>query len=349
MSETTSTIDFDQLARVRELDARGLTAEVFERDVVSRAEPTLLRGLVSHWPIVQASLGPPQAIRDYLARFDSGAPAHAFFAPEEVSGRFSYGPSLEGVNFSTVETRLPFLLHTLVAVADKQMRQAVYMGSTPVDRLLPGLEQENPMPLVDIAKAPPRIWIGNDTAISAHFDEADNIACVVRGKRRFTLFPPEQVQNLYVGPLERTIAGQPISLVDFDKPDFDRYPRFSEALQHARVAEMGPGDAIFIPAVWWHHVRAKGPLNILVNYWWSDAAADAGSPLHALAHGLLAISQLPEAKREAWRAILDHYVFRRNGDPAEHLPANAKGVLDASSPEARRAIREFLIGILRQL
>ena len=120
----------------------------------------------------------------------------------------------------------------------------------------------------------PRIWIGNRSLVSTHFDLSDNIACVVAGRRRFTLFPPEQLPNLYVGPLDHTMAGQPASMVELNAPDFERFPRFREALAAAVTAELEPGDAIYIPTLWWHQIEALAPFNILVNYWWEDAPPD---------------------------------------------------------------------------
>ena len=61
------------------------------------------------------------------------------------------------------------------------------------------------------------------------------------------LFPPDQFRNLYLGPIDNTPAGRAVSMVDFHAPDFNAYPRFREALRHALVAELAPGDAIFIP------------------------------------------------------------------------------------------------------
>src|SRR3546814_2525666 len=57
-------------------------------------------------------------------------------------------------------------------------------------------------------------------------------------------------------------------MVDLAAPDLTRYPRFAEALAHAMTAELEPGDAIYIPGLWWHDVQAAGPFNVLVNYWW---------------------------------------------------------------------------------
>ena len=193
-----------------------------------------------------------------------------------------------------------------------------------------------------------RAGSGNDSRVAAHFDESDNIACVASGNRRFTLFPPEQVANLYVGPIDKTVAGRPTSMVDLAAPDFDRFPRFAEALKHAVVADLEPGDAIYIPSLWWHAVEASGPLNVLVNYWWLEGPEDAGSPLHALAHGLLTVGHLPPEKREAWRVMFDHYVFRAGGDPAEHIPEAGRGILGRSTPQLRRAIKQFVLRALNE-
>lgn len=318
----------------------------FAAEIAGRYAPAVLRGLVADWPAVAAGRGTEQETADYLARFDRGMAVKAFVAPPEVGGRFGYRPDVAGYNFAVVDTNLATLLARLLAIAGKENAEGIYMGSVPAPHLLPGFEEENPLPHLAAKPTGPRIWIGNSTRIGAHFDEQDNVACVVRGPRRFILFPPEAVKNLHVGPLDRTPAGQPSSLVDFSAPDFDRYPRFRDAIAQAMVTELAPGDAIFIPSLWWHHVEAAGPLNILVNYWWSDLPADADSPFHVLAHGLHTLAHLPEPRREAWRALFDHYVFRRNGDPADHIPPAARSILGPSTPPLRRHIRAFLMNVL---
>lgn len=241
------------------------------------------------------------------------------------------------------ETRFAQLIATLVQFAREGTVQPIYMGSTSTSEILPGFAAANPLGVIEKRGGAPRIWIGNSSRVAAHFDESDNVACVAGGTRRFTLFPTEQVANLYVGPLDRTVAGQPASMVDLAAPDVERFPKFREALKHARTAELGPGDAIYIPALWWHAVEASGPLNVLVNYWWQDEPNDADSPLHAIAHGLLSTGHLAERKRDRWRTLFDHYVFRANGDPAAHIPEPARGVLGKSTSELRQFIGRFLV------
>ena len=130
---------------------------------------------------------------------------------------------------------------------------------------IPDFARDNTLDLVP-ASAGPRIWIGNATIVQTHFDLNDNIACVLAGRRRFTLFPPDQIGNLYVGPLDFTISGPPVSMVALNAPDFARFPRFAEAQAAAQVAELEPGDAIFIPYGWWHQVRRYQPSTCQLNY-----------------------------------------------------------------------------------
>jgi hypothetical protein len=323
---------------------RDVTSEQFENEIVARNEPAVLRGLVDQWPATAAAQSSAGSIRDYLAHLDRGATVRTFVGEPEMGGRFFYRPEFDGFNFGVAEAPFAKLLSVL---SDESDGRHVYMGSTYTEEILPGFEEENPLMLVASKPTQPRIWIGNSSRIAPHFDESDNIACVVSGTRRFTLFPPEQVENLYAGPIDHTVAGQPTSLVDLAEPDFARFPRFVEALKHGRMAELQPGDAIYIPALWWHGVQATGRFNVLVNYWWQDTPPDAGSPMNALGAALLSIGLLPEEKRLGWRAIFDHYVFSGRDESIEHIPEHARGILGKSTPELRRFMREFLVRELK--
>ena len=169
--------------------------------------------------------------------------------------------------------------------------------------------------------------------MQTHFDLSSNIACVVGGRRRFTLFPPDQLPNLYIGPIEFNISGPPISMVPLEIPDLARFPRFAEALRHSRSAELAPGDAIFIPYGWWHHVESLAPFNVLANYWWNDAR-QAGSPFDCMLHAILALRDLPPDQRAVWRTMFEHYVFTAPDEALAHLPREQRGM---SGPAFRRA------------
>ena len=184
----------------------------------------------------------------------------------------------------------------------------------------------------------------NQSRIAAHYDVTDNIACVAAGKRRFTLFPPSQLNNLYIGPLDFTPAGQPASLVDFHHPDLLKYPRFEIAIKHAQIAQLEAGDAIFIPSMWWHHVEGLTPFNILINYWWRQVEDYLGAPMDALNHAFLSIKDLPQAQKDVWRDIFEHYIFSTSEHA--HIPEDKKGILNPISEIVARKLRASLINKL---
>ncbi|MBS0388684.1 MAG: cupin-like domain-containing protein, partial [Proteobacteria bacterium] len=257
-------------ASVREIDAVGAPAW---REVVRDAhEPLLLRGLVSQWPLVRAGRESMAAALAYLRGYYRNATVGAWFGPPEIRGRFFYNDDVSGFNYQASMVKLEAVFAALEQHARDDAPPAIYVGSTTIDTCLPGLRAENDVPGLP-ADALASIWLGNRTRIAAHYDMPDNLACVAVGRRRFTLFPPEELANLYGGPLEFTPAGQQISLVDFANPDLERFPRFANALRRARVAEMDAGDALYIPGMWWHHVEALDAFNVLVNYWWQTAPA----------------------------------------------------------------------------
>ncbi len=169
----------------------------------------------------------------------------------------------------------------------------------------------------------------------------------VAGRRRFTLFPPEQIANLYPGPLEQTPAGTPVSMVDLAAPDLAAYPRFAAAWASAQEATLEPGDAVYIPYCWWHAVQSLGAVNALVNYWWSEGQQPGmGGAYDALLHAIMAIKHLPPDQREVWRTWFDFYVFEAAGDPAAHLPLAARGALGPPDPamfaEMKQLLRQML-------
>ena len=309
--------------------------------VASLDEPCVFRGAAADWPLVKKGLASMQDAMGYLLSFYDAKPVTVFSTDEPIGGRIFYTDELERVNFKQSKAQLDAVLEELGELATMDEARTLYVGSTAIDHYLPGLSDENSLPRGDL-QATVRIWIGNQTTVAAHYDAMENIACCVAGQRRFTLFPPEQIANLYVGPIDFTPAGQSVSLVDFDNPDFERFPRFAEAAENATTVLMEPGDAIYVPAMWWHHVQGLDRFNILINHWWQAVPAHMGPPLDALLHALLNIRDLPEPQREAWRTLFDHYVFGDTEQAAGHIPEARRGVLGNISGDLARQLRATL-------
>ena len=312
-------------------------------ELLTSNQPIVLRGLNEDWPLVNEAKRSAEEVSKYLARFANQNPVQAFTAPPEVKGRFFYNEKIDGFNFKPKTTTFASVLDEIISYQHSHSNPSVYLGSTSIDHVLPGLRQENDIeplqnsPLVSI-------WVGNQSRIAAHYDVPDNLACVVAGKRRFTLFPPDQLENLYIGPLDFTPAGPPASLVDFHNPDFERFPKFRNALEHALVTELEAGDAILIPSMWWHHIEGLASFNALINYWWRQVEEFMGTPADALNHALLSIKDLPESQRKAWQNIFDYYVF--NPRDNSHIPSENKGSLAPIDDLTARKLRASLINKL---
>jgi hypothetical protein len=319
----------------------------FEREVVPKGEPAVFRGLVAGWPVVRAGKEGAEALAQTLHATATDEPIQAWIAPPEVGGRFDYNADFTGFNFERRMTTIGQLLELLISQRGRERPYAMYAGGLPIRKHLPALIPGIPVPMLDMTRETLiSLWVGNQTHTRTHWDQSQNLACVVAGRRRFTLFPPEQLKNLYVGPLEFTLAGQPTSLVDVDTPDFATYPRFAEALGAAQRAELGPGDAVYIPALWFHDVLSLEDFGTLINFWWRDAEPPLLSPLYALYHSVITLKELPPNEQAAWRNMFDHYVFGDNGDPVEHLPRDARGVLGKRTPELVERVKKLLIGAL---
>ena len=311
----------------------------FQAEIRPAARPVVMRGLAADWPGVAAARQSDQALADYLLSFRPRRPVTGIMAPPESGGRFFYDDALTGLNFTRHQGDLGAFLRELLRAAAEPGPNAMAVQSEPIPELLPGFVEANPMPLAP--GVVPRIWLGNRIRVAPHYDLMENIGVCLAGRRRFTLFPPEQLPNLYPGPFELTPAGTPVSMVDPLAPDVERYPRYAEAWSHALQAELAPGDAIYLPFAWWHGVEALEPVSVLVNYWWSEEPEGSGGQYDALLHAMLAYRHLPAPARAAWRTMFDHYIFGE-ADPAAHLPAHAKGILGPASPRLFAQMREML-------
>ena len=341
MNEVTSNYALDQLRSPREVTCASRTE--FEQLIDEAYEPLVVRQLAADWDIVKAAAQSAESAADYLKRYDSGAELPLVVCPGDTGGRLFYNEQHDGFNFGRENSTLSAGLERMLSrSADEPFS---FFQCVPVSTATPGLEDELRNPLVP-DNTRPHIWIGSRITVAAHFDEAKNVAIVAAGRRRFTLFPPEQVNNLYIGRLDFTPAGQPISLADPTAPDFDRYPRFQEAMEAAWSAELSPGDAIYIPAPWWHHVESLENLNVLVNYWWDGALAASGLPFTALIHAIQAYRHLAAPERHAWKALVDHYAFETDGDPAAHLAPRNPGILGPMNRDLAQHIDRWLAALI---
>lgn len=314
-------------------------------ELIAAEQPVVIKGLVRDWPLARA--GSPGQAAAYLKSFYQGRPVVAFVARTERKGRFGYTEDATQLDFESSRGLLDEYLDRILAHLDDEQAPSFYIGSTDVDRYLPGFRDENDLTLNHsmFEANPPLVgaWIGNRTTALAHHDMSNNIACCLVGRRRFALFPPEQIENLYPGPLDPTPAGQVVTMTDIDEPDFGRFPRLREALAVGEVAELEPGDSLFYPAMWWHQVNALEAFNVMVNYWWNTSPSYMDTPQNTLLHALLSLRDRTEQEKRAWRAMFDYYVFGPADRAGAHLPEAARGNLAPMDEMKARRLRAWLL------
>jgi hypothetical protein len=331
---------------ITEIAGRDLDAALFQQQVVQACRPVVIRGLVADWPVVKAARG-LRALRDYLAAFDAGGRVEVFIGDPAIRGKYYYNPGLQGFNFERRMMKLIEAVDCILEVVDHPSARSVYVGSVPTGDCLPGFAADNLMSLA-ASGAGPRIWLGTAANISSHYDTFDNLACVIAGRRRFTLYAPELIGRLYVGPLDNTMSGPPVSLAASAPVGSEtQFPLFEEIRDQALKAELEPGDALYLPKLWWHQVESLSPFNGLVNYWWDALSIGPEAPYTALLLSMITIAERPAAERQAWQAFFDHYVFRSKGHPLAHLPPQQHGLLGPLKPDNYSKIRARIMRLLR--
>jgi hypothetical protein len=309
-------------------------------------QPIILRGLVSDWGLVKAGNVSPETAMDVLQSHNSGNPVGVYVAPPESKARFFYNDDCSGFNYASQHRELSDIFSQIRDNQNNPNHPYLYMNSLTLDNCFPGLRDHNDLafdhPLFTHNKPLSKVWVGTESIAAAHYDVPSNLACCVLGKRRFTLFPPEQIHNLYPGPLEPTPGGQVITMVDLKNPDFERFPRVRQALDAAVVVDLEPGDAVYYPSMWWHQVEALSPFNIMINFWWLTAPAYMGNPMDIVMHAMLGLRDRPEAEKQAWREVFEYYVFGSPETPREHLPPSAQGALADLDDNMVRRLRALV-------
>ncbi len=301
--------------------------------LLASGQPAVLKGAIGHWPALTAAAHSPATLDAYLKERDSGAPVPLMEAAISTGGRFGYSADPREFSFTRRLRPLGETLERIARARAEPVAGYLAIQMLPLDSQMPAFTRDNKMPLVP-ATARPKLWLGGPVKTQIHNDRDHNLCCVIAGRRRFVLFPPEQVANLYIGPLDNP---PPLSFVDPEAPDFDAFPRFREALKSALVAHLGPGDALLMPRYWWHHVTSRDAYNAMVNYWWDDNVSNHGNPYDAFLTALLALKTIPPQERAYWRSMFEAHVFGDEG--ATHIPPSARGILGTMNPAQRAALR----------
>jgi hypothetical protein len=219
------------LPHIAEVPRTGrLTATAFH----ARAEqglPFLMTGLVGRWPLCGLS---PQVLRDRYSelrvRARTGDYINQAFRADRPMQDMSMREYLELVACGSGALPPPY-------VGNLELRELNSLCHWPTYFRKMG---------------PPRFWLGpTGTVTPLHCDFDDNIFAQIWGSKRIFLVPPHHDEFLYVREANPVLFGSP---VDPEAPDVERFPlarqaSFIECIVH-------PGDLLYVPAGWYHQVRA---------------------------------------------------------------------------------------------
>lgn len=188
-------------------------------------------------------------------------------------------------------------------------------------------------------------WFGcRGVSAHAHRDAQYNLYLQIAGRKRFLVFPPSSGPLLWPYPRMHPSRGQ--SAVDWEAPDARAHPEFlaresQDALRaEAAVAELRPGDLLYLPPHFWHRVTTEED-SISISMWLRDEAARAFDRLVRVSVPVRA-SWSPPARRAAaglfLRVVLAACPRARGEDALAHLLRvryrAASGVPHAAMPRA---------------
>jgi hypothetical protein len=210
--------------RLGKLDGAAFRARAAE------GRPFLVTGVVKRWPLCALT---PDALRERFGHVTVRARVGDYVATAFAPDR---------------------------AMRDMSLREYLDLSEAPADGLPPyvgnlELRELNGMchwPAYFDKMGPPRFWLGPARTVTPlHCDYDDNIFAQIWGSKRIFLAPPHHDEFLYTREANPVLFGSPF---DPEAPDFDAFPLARQAAIVEVVVH--PGDMLYVPAGWYHQVRA---------------------------------------------------------------------------------------------
>ena len=216
-----------EVPRVKRLDAAAFRARAMQ------GLPFIMTGVVNRWPLLSLT---PQELRERYSHLRVRARVGDYigtaFQPDRAMQDMSLG---EYLDIAPGTDALPSALPPYVG--NLELRELNRMCHWPAYFSKMG---------------PPRFWIGPErTMTPLHCDYDDNIFAQIWGSKRIFLAPPHHDAFLYPSEANAILFGSP---VDPEAPDYERFPLARQAALVDCV--VSPGEMLYVPAGWYHQVRA---------------------------------------------------------------------------------------------
>jgi [protein]-arginine 3-hydroxylase / protease len=228
------------------------SVDEFEARYVKRSRPVIVRGAIDDWPAMK--LWSPEHLK---VRFGNRQVRVA----RARNGTF-YDPKV-GLHYESIR----FADYVDLLAAGK-----------PIDRFMEFRVHELMPELFDDIIRPPyccdarwfrsKFWFtGPDTKSSLHRDLPQNLYAQLVGRKKFILLDRRFTRMVHQHSLlSGVLSGVPnYSPIDPEAPDLVRYPRFRGA--PLLVADLEPGDLLYIPSLWWHQGHSVDT-SVSLSLWW---------------------------------------------------------------------------------
>lgn len=236
MQTTEHTIEPDIAFVKDEIDTVAcIEPQSFLENYVRQNRPLKMTGMMDAWP----------AMRKWSFDFFRGLGSQAVVNLEE-------GNVMQSETGFRKETFSEFIERLQNGVDDGRK---AYLSVFRIFDEFPELRSDVDFSILDQfkVKASTSGWIGPaGTVTGYHIDWGDNILAQVCGRKSIHLAAPNESSKMYVS--KKFDQGTTISEVDLDCVDERQYPLF-ESVRHQRLT-LHPGEMVFIPRGWWHHVRS---------------------------------------------------------------------------------------------
>ncbi len=146
----------------------------------------------------------------------------------------------------------------------------LYFDMKPIDKLM-----VREMGALNWERIETNVWIGPENATThAHYDIQHSFYVQLKGTKRFLVWGPEQIDSMYLYPFLH--PAHQSSQLDLERPDFATFPKFRSA--RALEAILRPGDVLYLPPLWMHHVTALSP-SMSISVWTSHTDYDSMNTL----------------------------------------------------------------------
>ncbi|KAL5473204.1 hypothetical protein EMCRGX_G027656 [Ephydatia muelleri] len=280
------------------------STSVFVRDYLFRSRPVVIEGAINDWPARE------KWTTEFLLEMYGNNTVHVKLTPdgnfegvesadrwkdyrwdripESVRAQLLF-PDLVVVRPASAEMKFSQFLDLTMA---KNKSYSAYLEYSSIPYYMPELTKDvKEPPFVEglLHKHHLNMWLSDGRTLGKlHFDPYDNLLCQLSGEKRLILFDPHHNENLYEGHIPEALlsfdstsatfhrrqllesTSMVMSPVDPAHPDLQRFPNYSKA--NKLECTLRPGDALFMPAFWWHEVQSyPDPLehrNLAVNFWY---------------------------------------------------------------------------------